>query len=46
MRASDDAEVPEITNLPAETSDNESILWTELKTTRNVCWLERDEILR
>ena len=39
MRKSDDAEVPEINHLPAETSDNESILWTELKTTRNVCWL-------
>ena len=41
MRTSDDAEVPEINNLPAETVDNETILWTELKTTRNVIWLKK-----
>ena len=41
MSKSDDAEVPEINNLPAETVDNETILWTELKTTRNVIWLKK-----
>ena len=39
LTRSDDAEVPEITNLTNETSDNENTLWSEDTLSDNVRWL-------
>lgn len=39
LTGSDDAEVPEITNLTNETSDNENTLWSEDTLSDNVRWL-------
>ena len=33
LTKSDDAEVPEISNLPSETSDNENTLWNDTQST-------------
>ena len=41
LTGSDDAEVPEITNLTNETSDNENTLWSEDTLSDNVRWLLR-----
>ena len=36
LTKSDDAEVPEISNLPSETSDNENTLWSDTQSTVSV----------